>query len=81
MGRNFNRKVVPLHGTNNVPSDLAEGEIAVRTTAGSERLFVKNNNSQVVELGPAHYTILTQSEYDALDNKPANHIYYIKSNA
>lgn len=77
MARNFNRKVIPLHG-NGTPIDLAEGELAVKTKAGKESLFTKNSDGDIAEINLAHYTILTEEQYKALPSRDANHIYYIK---
>lgn len=80
MTRIKNRKVIPIHGVG-VPTEeasLAVGEIAVSTKAGEETLFTKNSEGNVAEIDLSHYSILTQEQYDALTNKPENHIYYIK---
>lgn len=77
MARNFNRRVVPMHG-NGTPSDLSEGELAVKTKAGKETLFTKNSDGEITEINLSHFTILTQEQYDALPYKDPNHIYYIK---
>lgn len=77
MARNFNRKVVPLHG-NGVPTDLEKGEIAVSTRPGSETLYTKNDDGVIAEVDLSHYKIMTQETYDSLKVKDENTIYYIK---
>lgn len=79
MARNYNRKVVPIHGNSSaIPSDLQIGELAVSVKPGDESLFTKNSDGDIAKIDLSHYTILTQSQYDALPTKDPNHIYYIK---